>query len=122
MKKALCYIDKPVVFIPFEQIAYCEFGAGAGYSRGPTRNFNLDVSAGGTVYQFSTLDKREYNGLVEFLQSAGVKLKNLEKSKPPAEAEADDDDDDEEDDGSYEEGEDSDDDDEEDDGSYEEGE
>merc|ERR1711937_8910 len=37
MKKALCFIDKPVIFLPFEQIVYCEFGAGAGYSRGLTR-------------------------------------------------------------------------------------
>jgi structure-specific recognition protein 1 len=104
MKKALCFIDKPVIFLPFEQIVYCEFGSGAGYSRGPTKNFNLLVAASqGQKFTFETMDKKEYNGLVDFLQKAGVKLKNLEKSKPAEEDLLPDED--SEDDEEYEEGE-----------------
>jgi structure-specific recognition protein 1 len=98
MKKALCFIDNPVIFLSFEQISYCEFGSGAGYSRGPTRHFNLLVvaGAGGQRFSFETLDKKEYAGLVDFLQKSGVKLKNLEKSQPKEEDLPDDDEDDEE--------------------------
>merc|ERR1712100_692783 len=97
MKKALCFVDKPGIFLPFEQISYCEFGANAGYTRGPTKNFNFDVVVGSQKYKFETMDKKEFPGFVEFLQKSGVKLKNLEAAKPKEPELPDEDEEDDED-------------------------
>mmetsp|Transcript_36001 Transcript_36001/g.57606 ORF Transcript_36001/g.57606 Transcript_36001/m.57606 type:complete len:835 (+) Transcript_36001:284-2788(+) len=90
--RSFFFIHKPATFIRFEDIDYIEFQryGGAGSDQA-SRNFDLDVrvrSVGGDSaqsYLFSSIDKREYNNLLQFLNSKRIRIKNL---KTAVEAEA----------------------------------
>lgn len=130
LKRAFIFITKPVVYVRYEDVAAVEFSRAEAWVT-QTRYFDLKVYKKGEnqPYDFQQIDRGEYQPLIEFLQAAGIRIRNLEKTESSAAPDAeqgllDQDFDDEEEDSEYnsdaEEDDDEDDDEDEEEGSEEE--
>ena len=80
LKKAFLFITKPVVYIKYDDVVAVEFSRAESWVT-QTRFFDLKVYKKGEnqPYDFQQIDRNEYQPLIEFLQSAGIKIRNLEK-------------------------------------------
>ena len=80
LKKAFLFITKPVVYIKYDDVVAVEFSRAESWVT-QTRFFDLKVYKKGEnqPYDFQQIDRNEYQPLIDFLQSAGIKIRNLEK-------------------------------------------
>jgi structure-specific recognition protein 1 len=85
LKKAFIFITKPVVYIRYEDVVAVEFSRAETWMTS-TRFFDLKVYKKGEnqPYDFQQIDRNEYQPLIEFLQSAGIRIRNLEKESGKA--------------------------------------
>lgn len=91
LKKAFIFITKPVVYIKYDDVVAVEFSRAESWMT-QTRFFDLKVYKKGEnqPYDFQQIDRNEYQPLIDFLQTAGIRIRNLEKSATaPKQAEAD---------------------------------
>ena len=74
------FITKPVVYIKYDDVVAVEFSRAESWVT-QTRFFDLKVYKKGEnqPYDFQQIDRNEYQPLIDFLQSAGIKIRNLEK-------------------------------------------
>jgi len=80
LERSLAFIHKPTLIIKFEDISAVEFERFTGYGQGSaTKNFDLKISTrgDGREHTFSSIDRNEYKGLLEFLTAKGLKIRNL---------------------------------------------
>lgn len=92
LKRAFIFITKPVVYIKYEDVVAVEFSRAESWMT-QTRFFDLKVYKKGEnqPYDFQQMDRNEYQPLIEFLQSAGIRIRNLDasaKAAPAGEGEA----------------------------------
>ena len=82
LKRAFIFITKPVVYIKYEDVIAVEFSRAESWMT-QTRFFDLKVYKKGEnqPYDFQQIDRNEYQPLIEFLQSAGIRIRNLEKKE-----------------------------------------
>ena len=93
LKRAFIFITKPVVYVRDEDEVAVEFSRAESWIT-QTRFFDLKVYKKGEnqPYDFQQIDRTEYQPLIDFLQSAGIRIRNLEKgakapgAEEPAEA------------------------------------
>jgi structure-specific recognition protein 1 len=80
LKRAFIFITKPVVYIRYEDVVAVEFSRAESWMT-QTRFFDLKVYRKGEnqPYDFQQIDRNEYQPLIEFLQSAGIRIRNLDK-------------------------------------------
>ena len=93
LKRAFIFVTKPVVYIRYEDVVAVEFSRAESWMT-QTRFFDLKVYKKGEnqPYDFQQIDRNEYQPLIDFMQSAGIRIRNLEKGqggagKPVAAAE-----------------------------------
>jgi len=92
LKRAFLFITKPVVYIKYDDVVAVEFSRAESWVT-QTRFFDLKVYKKGEnqPYDFQQIDRSEYQPLIDFLQSAGIRIRNLEKTaggdKPAAQEE-----------------------------------
>jgi structure-specific recognition protein 1 len=81
LKRAFLFITKPVVYIKYDDVVAVEFSRAESWVT-QTRFFDLKVYKKGEnqPYDFQQIDRNEYQPLIDFLQSAGIRIRNLEKS------------------------------------------
>ena len=106
LKRAFIFVTKPVVYIRYEDVVAVEFSRAESWMT-QTRFFDLKVYKKGEnqPYDFQQIDRNEYQPLIDFLQAAGIRIRNLEKTdtaKPEAEQTLLDQDFDDEDDSEFE--------------------
>lgn len=79
LNRSFLFIVKPVIFVRFEDVVSVEFSrTGASTTN---RFFAFTVSCrGGVEHEFTSIDRNEYNPLVEFLTQKGIRIKNVEKT------------------------------------------
>ncbi|OEH77787.1 structure specific recognition protein [Cyclospora cayetanensis] len=79
LNRSFLFIVKPVIFVRFEDVVSVEFSrTGASTTN---RFFAFTVSCrGGVEHEFTSIDRNEYEPLVEFLTQKGIRIKNVEKS------------------------------------------
>jgi structure-specific recognition protein 1 len=87
LKRAFIFITKPVVYIKYEDVVAVEFSRAESWMT-QTRFFDLKVYKKGEnqPYDFQQIDRNEYQPLIEFLQSAGIRIRNLDKKDGQAKA------------------------------------
>ena len=87
LKRAFIFVTKPVVYIRYEDVIAVEFSRAESWMT-QTRFFDLKVYKKGETqpYDFQQIDRNEYQPLIDFMQSAGIRIRNLEKTKEPAAA------------------------------------
>ncbi|EER07769.1 structure-specific recognition protein, putative [Perkinsus marinus ATCC 50983] len=81
LKKSFLFVNKPVMWIRYDDVLAVEFSrADSGFTQ--TRYFDLKVyrKGEGQPHDFQQMDRSEYNGLIEFIQKAGIRIRNLEGS------------------------------------------
>lgn len=77
LEKGFIYVHKPPVHIRFEEIISVNFARGGG----STRSFDFEVELkSGTLYTFSSIEKKEYPKLFDFIISKKLKIKNRAKN------------------------------------------
>jgi len=80
LERSLAFIHKPTLIIKFEDISAVEFERFTGYGQSSaTKNFDLKISTrgDGKEHTFTSIDRNEYKGLLEFLTAKGLKIRNL---------------------------------------------
>lgn len=82
LKKAFIFITKPVVYVRYEDVVAVEFSRAESWMT-QTRFFDLKVYKKGEnqPYDFQQIDRNEYQPLIDFLQAAGIRIRNLDKSE-----------------------------------------
>eukprot|EP00922_Rhytidocystis_sp_ex-Travisia-forbesii_P006120 GHVS01008865.1.p1 GENE.GHVS01008865.1~~GHVS01008865.1.p1 ORF type:complete len:522 (-),score=71.00 GHVS01008865.1:249-1814(-) len=77
--RSFLYIIKPVIFIKYDDVVNVEFSRTS--ANDTTRYFEVRVSCkGGTEYDFTSIDRNEYQPLVDFLTKKGIRMRNLQDS------------------------------------------
>merc|ERR1711871_766525 len=80
LERSLAFIHKPTLIIKFEDISAVEFERFTGYGQSSaTKNFDLKISTrgDGKEHTFTSIDRNEYKGLLEFLAAKGLKIRTL---------------------------------------------
>ncbi|KAH8739969.1 structure-specific recognition protein 1 [Cryptosporidium ryanae] len=78
LNRSFIYITKPVIMIRYDDVLNIEFSRMGGNQ---TRFFELTISIkGGGEYSFTSIDKAEYNPLINFLQEKNIRIKNLQEN------------------------------------------
>eukprot|EP00743_Colponemidia_sp_Colp-15_P002921 GILK01003160.1.p1 GENE.GILK01003160.1~~GILK01003160.1.p1 ORF type:complete len:580 (+),score=152.64 GILK01003160.1:54-1742(+) len=78
LNKSFFFINKPVIYIRFEDVLSVEFARVSEGSSNTNRSFDLIVSCKSDVeHQFTSIDKNEYQPLFDFLQSKKIKIINI---------------------------------------------
>lgn len=86
LKMSLLFIPKPVTYLRYEDIAWIEFDRDMTMgTKQKLFNFRL-MAKNDTYYELDQLDRRDFDHFVEFIQNAGVKLKNLPQRQKPERA------------------------------------
>ncbi|KAK2196927.1 bifunctional SSRP1 domain/Domain of unknown function DUF1747/Structure-specific recognition protein/SSRP1 domain superfamily/PH-like domain superfamily/FACT complex subunit POB3-like [Babesia duncani] len=97
LNNSLLFIVKPVIFIRFDDIVSIEFSR-TGYIT-QNRLFSFVVALrGGQEYEFTNIDRSEFEPLSNYLVSKGVRVKNAEQEQPPQPLVMDEDEEDDEED------------------------
>ncbi|KAF4677063.1 FACT complex subunit [Perkinsus chesapeaki] len=81
LKKSFLFVNKPVMWIRYDDVLAVEFSrADSGFTQ--TRYFDLKVykKGEGQPHDFQQMDRSEYNALIDFIQKAGIRIRNLEGS------------------------------------------
>ena len=77
LEKSFLFINKPVVFIRTEDIAFVEFARVEALQT--NRSFDLVISTKrGDNFQFTGIDRNEYKPILQFLQRKNIHIKNLD--------------------------------------------
>eukprot|EP00922_Rhytidocystis_sp_ex-Travisia-forbesii_P063382 GHVS01094304.1.p1 GENE.GHVS01094304.1~~GHVS01094304.1.p1 ORF type:complete len:522 (+),score=77.72 GHVS01094304.1:31-1566(+) len=77
--RSFLYIIKPVIFIKYDDVVNVEFSRTS--ANDTTRYFEFRVSCkGGTEYDFTSIDRNEYQPLVDFLKKKGIRIRNMQES------------------------------------------
>lgn len=87
LEKSFIFIHKPTVLISFDDIEHIEFQRYKASSSSATRNFDLvivvksssEAASEGKEFNFSAIDRSEYNSLYTFLDSKKIKIKNIDE-------------------------------------------
>ena len=83
LKKALLFVNKPVVYIRLSDIQHVEFARVSQSATQPNRSFDLNVYTKiGETHQFTGMDRNEYTPLVEYIQQKKISIRNLEVEAP----------------------------------------
>lgn len=87
LEKSFVFINKPTIFISFEDIESVEFQRYKAAATSATRNFDLvviikqtAVTSEGKEFAFSGIDRSEYNTLYQFLNSKKLRIRNIDES------------------------------------------
>ena len=96
LQKSFIFITKPVIYIRFEEIKFIEFARADKTIN--VRSFDLHVTTRDTVYQFTSIDRDEYQVLYSFLDKKRITIRNLEETEKFDPGEGEDDDEGDEDD------------------------
>lgn len=81
LNRSFLYIVKPVIFIKYDDVVSVEFSRTS--ATDTTRYFEFRVSCkGGTEHDFTSIDRNEYKPLVDYIQSKGIRIRNLQESNP----------------------------------------
>mmetsp|Transcript_16453 Transcript_16453/g.49540 ORF Transcript_16453/g.49540 Transcript_16453/m.49540 type:complete len:686 (-) Transcript_16453:49-2106(-) len=83
LERSFVFIHKPTIVVRFEDVASVEFERFSGYGQSSaTKNFDVRVQTrgGGPEHLFSSIDRTEYKGLLEFLTAKGLKIRNLQET------------------------------------------
>ena len=77
LKSSIVFIHKPVIYVRHSELNYVEFSR---TEAGIVRTFDLTLKLLKDVpsITFLSIDKEEYNILVQYFKSAGVKMKNVD--------------------------------------------
>lgn len=89
LQKSFIFISKPVIYIKFEDIRYIEFARISDESMATNRSFDLNVCTKSGNFQFTGVDREEYQIMLEFLQKKKIQVRNVEEE--PKEADSSDD-------------------------------
>ncbi|XP_020295531.1 FACT complex subunit Ssrp1-like isoform X2 [Pseudomyrmex gracilis] len=77
LERGFIYVHKPPIHIRFEEIASVNFARGGG----STRSFDFEVElTSGVVHTFSSIEKEEYNKLLDFMIAKKLRVKNRGKA------------------------------------------
>lgn len=103
LQKSFIFVPKPVIYIKFEDIRYIEFARITDESISTNRSFDINVVTKNGNFQFTGIDREEYNILLAFLTKKQIQVRNTEEEAKEAESsddqmEVDDDSDDSDDD------------------------
>ena len=81
MKKGFLFVNKPVVFIKYDEVASVEFSRTE--QGATTRYFDLKVyrKNENSPHDFQQIERNEYQPLIDFLQTVGIKIRNLQPAK-----------------------------------------
>lgn len=78
LNRSFIFITKPVILVRFDDVLNIEFSRTGGNQ---TRFFELTITIkGGGEYSFTSIDKAEYNPLINFLQEKNIRIKNLQEN------------------------------------------
>eukprot|EP00917_Polyrhabdina_sp_WS-2016_P004652 GHVP01010719.1.p1 GENE.GHVP01010719.1~~GHVP01010719.1.p1 ORF type:complete len:586 (-),score=117.45 GHVP01010719.1:82-1779(-) len=73
LAKSFLYVFKPVINIKYDEITHVEFG---NLVETHTKLFEFKiVMKGGTIYEFNSVDRQDYQPFVDFLQSKSIKVR-----------------------------------------------
>ncbi len=86
LQKSFIFISKPVIYIKFEEIRYIEFARISDESIATNRLFDLNACTKSGNYQFTGIDREEYQILLEFLQKKKIAVRNVEEEAKEAES------------------------------------
>eukprot|EP00361_Fabrea_salina_P003697 CAMPEP_0202425934 /NCGR_PEP_ID=MMETSP1345-20130828/410_1 /ASSEMBLY_ACC=CAM_ASM_000843 /TAXON_ID=342563 /ORGANISM="Fabrea Fabrea salina" /LENGTH=328 /DNA_ID=CAMNT_0049036231 /DNA_START=61 /DNA_END=1047 /DNA_ORIENTATION=- len=78
LQKSFVFINKPVIYIRFEDIRYIEFARVSERSASTIRSFDLNVMTKNGNFTFTGVDRQEYQVLFEFLEKKKIPIRNLE--------------------------------------------
>ena len=80
LKKGFLFVNKPVVYIKFEDVAAVEFSRTESWGTATTKYFDLKVykKNESSPHDFQQIDRAEYQALIDFLQSVGIRIRNLQ--------------------------------------------
>lgn len=89
LQKSFIFISKPVIYIKFEEIRYIEFARISDESVATNRSFDINVCTKNGNFQFTGVDREEYQIMLEFLHKKKIQVRNVEEE--PKEADSSDD-------------------------------
>ncbi|OMJ66854.1 hypothetical protein SteCoe_36161 [Stentor coeruleus] len=89
LQKSFIFINKPVIYIKFEDIRYIEFARIGEESVATNRSFDINICTKNGNFQFTGVDREEYQIMLEFLHKKKIQVRNVEEE--PKEAESSDD-------------------------------
>jgi structure-specific recognition protein 1 len=82
LQKSFIFINKPVIYIPFEDIRFIEFARVSERSVSTNRSFDLNIATkGSNNHQFTGLDRQEYKPLFQFLEKKKIPIRNIEEEE-----------------------------------------
>mmetsp|Transcript_7860 Transcript_7860/g.23389 ORF Transcript_7860/g.23389 Transcript_7860/m.23389 type:complete len:682 (-) Transcript_7860:48-2093(-) len=87
LERSFVFIHKPTLVLRFEHVASVEFERFSGYGQGSaTKNFDIKIvmngksSEPGKEHSFTSIERNEYKGLLEFLHAKGLNIKDLKET------------------------------------------
>jgi len=81
LQKSFVFINKPVVYVRFEDIRYIEFARISERSVSTNRSFDLNVMTKSGNFTFTGVDREEYQPLFGFLEMKKIPIRNLEEEE-----------------------------------------
>lgn len=89
LQKSLIFIPKPVIYIKFEDIRFIEFARVTEDSITTNRSFDINVVTKSGNFQFTGIDREEYNILLDFLIKKKIQVRKNEEEAKEAESSED---------------------------------
>lgn len=76
LKKSFLFVDKPVIWLPYDQVSHVLFMASV--MRGKSFDFKISSKIG-TEFEFTNIQREDYKPLSEYLQKVGIPIHNLKE-------------------------------------------
>ena len=86
LQKSFIFISKPVIYIKYEEIRYIEFARISEESISTNRSFDLNICTRSGNFQFTGVDREEYQIILDFLQKKKINVRNVEEEPKEAES------------------------------------
>ena len=86
LQKSFIFISKPVIYVKFDEIRYIEFARISEESVSTNRSFDLNICTKNGNFQFTGVDREEYQIFLEFLQKKKITVRNVEEEAKEAES------------------------------------
>ena len=75
----MIFVNKPVIYIRFEEIRYIEFQRVGERSMSTIKSFDLHVITKDATHQFTNIDREEYKCLLEFFEKKKLNVRKTEE-------------------------------------------